>query len=524
MSENEVDQPEAVPTEIRKAAEIDLKLYIEAEPGSFHEVELLNSLMEYIWSMPVAYRRYWRNKLAELPNGKALTKAEFDAEQKRIDQDAKKMEKAAANLLKKDEPKTAQITFQKFPEGKIVEQVLQGGRVMFAVYMGEGKEVMYRPEIRDEEAGITYMPYTDELIEKGVVWLPEKAENYQDTLTLLEDIREFIHTYLEIDEIYERLASYYILFTWVYDSFENLPYLRALGDTGTGKSRFLSTIGLLCYKPMMLAGAVTAAPIYRVIEIYKGSMIIDEADFKDSDLAAEIVKILNVGFQKHYPIVRMELNGSEYVAKAHSSFCPKILATRDRFKDEALENRIYTVIMQTCTRRDIPILLTPEFYEKAQGLRNQLLMFRFRNLASAKVNFSLVNETIEPRLNQILVPLASIIEEEDFREEFNDIMEQYQKEVLMDRSTRWEYEVVTALMELRDTKLLQHCTMGEIAEVVNQHREENEEKMSAHRAGSIVRRKLYLSTTRKERGYVLYFEDNQERLDSFARRYGLLQE
>ena len=31
------------------------------------------------------------------------------------------------------------------------------------------------------------------------------------------------------------------------------PYLRALGDYGTGKTRFIQTVGVLCYRPMLVS-------------------------------------------------------------------------------------------------------------------------------------------------------------------------------------------------------------------------------------------------------------------------------
>jgi len=511
-----------VPQELWKVIEGHFYAYKTAERRSFHERESLDKLFDKIWEVEsFAARMQLRDMMAELPDGKAIPKSRFDEEDKRRRLFAQAALKEAEKEEEKKRPTTKAVSFQKFPNGVIIEQVLQGDRVLFAVYFNESSEVTYLPELPDTDNNLRYVPYEDELVKKYVVWLPERAEPYTDTISLLEEIRDFIHRYLEIDAIYERLASYYVLFTWVYDAFANLPYLRALGDTGSGKSRLLSTIGGICYKPCFVAGAITPAPIYRVIEAYRGTLIIDEADFKDSEMYSEIVKILNVGFQKDCAVIRMEQNGQSYTPRAYHVFGPKILATRDRFRDDALENRMYTVIMRTCTRRDIPVLLPSSFYDEALRLRNKLLLFRFRNLSSAKADLTLVNETLEPRLNQILVPLASVIKEDEFREEFNDLMEQYQKEVLMDRATRWESEIVAAILELRDTKSNKFFSMGEIAEVVNSHRDPDDEKISARRVGSIVRRKLFLNTERTMKGYILHWEDNESEILSSARRYGL---
>ena len=106
-----------------------------------------------------------------------------------------------------------------------------------------------------------------------------------------------IKRYLELEPLVEYLVESYVLLTWRYNSFSAVPYLRFLGaDPDTGKTRALYTIGSICYKPLFLAGSLTAASLYRVIDRYNGTMLIDEADFRNSDLWSDIIKILNAGF------------------------------------------------------------------------------------------------------------------------------------------------------------------------------------------------------------------------------------
>jgi intein/homing endonuclease len=61
----------------------------------------------------------------------------------------------------------------------------------------------------------------------------------------------------------------------------------------SGKSTCLDVIGKLCYKPMMAAGAVTPAPIYRIIRKFGGTLILDEGDMKFTDIESDMTKILN---------------------------------------------------------------------------------------------------------------------------------------------------------------------------------------------------------------------------------------
>ena len=154
---------------------------------------------------------------------------------------------------------------------------------------------------------------------------------------------QFIHRYVDVSPLFEEITSYYVLFTWVYDAFNELPYLRLRGDTGTGKTRFLLTAGSLCYKPIYASGASTVSPLFRILDSVRGTLIIDEGDFRFSDEKAEIVKILNNGNARGFPVLRSEsVNGREFSPRAYAVFGPKLVSTRGFFQDRALESRCIT--------------------------------------------------------------------------------------------------------------------------------------------------------------------------------------
>jgi len=58
---------------------------------------------------------------------------------------------------------------------------------------------------------------------------------------------------------------------------------------------------------------------------------------------------------------------------------PKNLATRKPYTDKATESRCITEVMKGTTREDIPVNLDDDFFIEAEGLRNKLLMWRFKN-------------------------------------------------------------------------------------------------------------------------------------------------
>ncbi len=119
---------------------------------------------------------------------------------------------------------------------------------------------------------------------------------------LVAEIRVFIHAHVDVSPLFETIASYYVLFSWLYDCFNELPYLRVRGDTGSGKGLdvFRPSVSV-CYKPIFASGASTVSPIFRILDSFQGTLIIDEADFRASDEKAEITKILNNGNARGFP-------------------------------------------------------------------------------------------------------------------------------------------------------------------------------------------------------------------------------
>lgn len=325
-------------------------------------------------------------------------------------------------------------------------------RVSFALRMPDGR-IEQRGMV--DAAGVTYVPYPASmgLITKKVVLFPSGPEQYGDQRTLLRRVREFIHRYLDVDPFYEKLASYYVLFSWVYDLFETLPYLRALGDYGTGKSRFLQTVGAICYRPMFVSGASTTSPIFRIIDMFKGTLIIDEADFSQSDTDAEIMKILNVGYQRGGVVLRAEKDpnssNDDYWPAAKDVYGPKVLATRKLFTDRATESRCLTKRMPTARPRpDIPYVLGPEFWNEALSLRNQLLMYRLKNYRPMAVERSLADESIEPRLNQVTMALKAMVDDQDVLEDITTFVRAYNETLISDRQLTLPAVVVGVLAEI----------------------------------------------------------------------------
>lgn len=295
-------------------------------------------------------------------------------------------------------------------DGTVLEMVLRR-------QAGETRLVTWRDGATTEATSVSidghrYVPYSpkNNLLTHRVVVLPSAASDYESEAELAGEVRRFIHRYVDVNPEFEEIAVHYVLLTWGYDVFNELPYLRVRGQYGCGKSRFLLTVGALCHKPIFASGASTVSPIFRLIDQIGGTLVVDEADFWASDERAEIIKILNNGNARGFPVLRSEVTPSkEFSPRAFHIYGPKLVATRHRFEDEALESRCLTEVMgRRPLRRDIPITLPGCFEEEAEVLRNKLLMYRFRRFGRP-VDVVMEREPgLEPRRAQIVAPLISI--------------------------------------------------------------------------------------------------------------------
>src|SRR3989449_7717340 len=391
-------------------------------------------------------------------------------------------------------------------DGSVVEMVYrpEERRTLFCV--SKDGESRYEPNILDQDRRIVPYSPRNNLLLNDVVLFPSEASAYESEQELVEGIRVFIHRYVDTSALFEQIASYYVLFTWVYDDFNELPYLRLRGDTGSGKTRCLLTVGSLCYKPIFASGASTVSPLFRILDSMRGTLIVDEGDFRFSDEKAELVKILNNGNGRGFPVLRSEsVSGREFSPRAYTVFGPKLIATRGYFQDRALESRCLTE--ETGGRKlrdDIPINLTGDYKREALELRNKLLMFRFRSFGKRQIDPALVDRSIEPRLAQIFVPLLSVIEDAGAREALRQVAREYHKELVADRGMDVEAQVLEIIQGLQSVSDDAGIAIKEIASrFIEQHGEDFERKVTPHWIGRIVRRKLGLKTEKRHGSYVI---------------------
>jgi len=349
-----------------------------------------------------------------------------------------------------DEKEKKEIRTSFFKEdGFYFEQILtEKKKVGFAMYNPSTDEVKLIPEY--ETPDYIFKPIEAQEVYEGYIYLPSKTEEYDSDEKLEEDLKTFIRKWLDIPEDFLQYCVWEIKQSWIYDKLNTINYLRFLGDLGQGKTRALTVVGFLHYKPIKTSGASTVAPIFRIAHKWKGTFLIDEFDLKKSDETADFIKFINLGFERHNPIMRCDQNKFDDI-KFFDPYCPKIMATRKPITDKATESRCFTHIMEGTERTDIPLVLDDRFYKGAQHLRNKLLLWRFRNYGKIKVeNTEDVDlGELEPRIKQTHLGLVPLFRDEPKKWEFfKEYLQKLQKRIVNERMSSFEYLIIKAFCEL----------------------------------------------------------------------------
>jgi len=147
-------------------------------------------------------------------------------------------------------------------------------------------------------------------------------------------------------------------------------------------------------------------------------------------------------------------------------------------------------------------------------------MFRFRNLGKRKLDASLVDRSIEPRLNQIFIPLLSVIEDEQAKEEIRSVAREYNRQFVAERGMTTEAEVlgvIQALVEMRKEPLIREIAHSFAAK----YGEGFERRITPKWIGGIIRTRLLLKTEKREKGFVISASE-KKKLEWLYEKYGLL--
>ncbi len=162
---------------------------------------------------------------------------------------------------------------------------------------------------------------------------------------MVKKMTELFHRFIYFeDNLFYTFSAIYVLFTYFYDIFDQIPYLQIYGLKDSGKSRLGDVFKGLCFNPFNSSEISNAALYRKISKEHKGiTMIIDEKDdIGDSTRNDSLLSILRSGYRSDGNVTRCGRNGT---IEQFSTFCPKIIINEKGIQDSALESRTIPIHM-----------------------------------------------------------------------------------------------------------------------------------------------------------------------------------
>jgi hypothetical protein len=411
------------------------------------------------------------------------------------------------------------------PDGTMIEALYDGTTVVtvLAVCSPTGSiSIESELDLPTNERLVPYAP-SNNLLSSGCVLLPSAVGEFDGKPALVEEVRAFIHRYVDLSPLYEDIAAHYVLLTWVHDAFNELPYLRFRGEYGTGKTRALLAIGSISYKSFFASGASTVSPIFHVLDAFGGTLVLDEADFRFSDATADLTKILNNGNMKGLPVLRTMTNRHrELNPQAFKVYGPKIIGMRESFADEALESRFLTEETGArALRADIDVHLPEGMSVEARALRNRLLAWRFSARHKVGVDPTRAVAGLSARGNQTALALLSLVDDEALRARIADDLVAGEARVATKRALSPSATLIGVLHAMFGTARTSYLTIAEVTARFNDVIvARGERTLTPKSVGCLARNRLGLVTV-KTRGVYVIPQSERVKVKALAERYGI---
>ena len=110
---------------------------------------------------------------------------------------------------------------------------------------------------------------------------------------------------------------------------------------------------------------------------------------------------------------------------------------------------------------------------------------------------------MSPRLNQIFVPLLSIIEDPEARRDLQELAKRYNREMIADRGMEMEAQILEIICDMLSSPYgEQRLPLTDIMSwFVDRHGMDYERKVTSKWIGTIIRKRLRLSVSRWVRAW-----------------------
>jgi hypothetical protein len=187
---------------------------------------------------------------------------------------------------------------------------------------------------------------------QGSEWTPEKVIPWETAVTgrlVLDEVKDMLSNYVHVSEDGLVALTLWTAFTHVYDCFGVAPILDISSPTmRCGKSSTVVIVRHLCHAGM-LSGNITPSAVFRAVDAWKPTLLIDEAD-TFAAMNDELRGIINSGHTRDTAFVVRSV-GDTNEPRVFSTWAPKLVAAIGRLP-QTIEDRSIRIVM---TRKPVGV-------------------------------------------------------------------------------------------------------------------------------------------------------------------------
>jgi len=299
----------------------------------------------------------------------------------------------------------------------------EGTPQFYVKYFNEDKsELKDRLDLGEKdqrERPIIYVPVDNSALRKGLVLLP--SEPTETTFKeLFEKVDSFAFRCYDAlgQEPYVKLLNRVVAASWFLDRFvanprfdvagagKFAPIIPIRGPSESGKNRLAFVLRLLSYRPYFEMSTYRVPSLYRPLDLWGGSLVLDEADFANTNEKSELIHFLNCR-ATGTPISRQDAKNPRKT-DVFANFGITILTQRRAFDDNATESRCLPYYSEK-TDRKLPTVETDDMLEEGLELQNMLFYLRLKFFRIVTIDKAAwINEIADPRLVSSLLPLLAL--------------------------------------------------------------------------------------------------------------------
>ena len=207
----------------------------------------------------------------------------------------------------------------------------------------------------------------DGLQGRAIVWPEtERWTEPVDGAALLTDLSSLIGRYVSMPVHAADAVALWSVATWLHEHLKVSTFLNVTSATKRcGKSLLFEVISELVHRPLPLSGSISPAVLFRMIEKYSPTLLLDEADTYFTD-NPELRGVMNGSHRRKLALVGRCV-GKDYEPRWFTTWCPKAISGIGNLHDTMID-RCVTVRL----KRRPPGLVLPYWSERDKVAIEQL--------------------------------------------------------------------------------------------------------------------------------------------------------